>query len=276
MGLPNARNPHILGPFHRLPGFAALTSSSPDSLVDLHTLQLDDARALLAHDAQNSDRNPDESAAHYLQRLIDGLCDLSLKDPLTGLGNRRHFHGVLARAIETVARSGDSVLLLLLDIDHFKSINDTHGHLAGDQVLRALAACLARCVRPVDTVARYGGEEFAVILPHCRPAFGRAVAERIRASVAALAIDIAPLQTISVTLSIGGAYAPEWVRSTADLWIERADQQLYRAKTEGRNRVCLDQPRELAVSAEEKGLLFSQLELDELTLPGTSPTRVNA
>ncbi len=131
-------------------------------------------------------------------------------------------------------------------------------------------------MRPVDTVARYGGEEFAVILPHCRPAFGRAVAERIRAGVAALAIDVAPLQTLSATISIGGAYAPEWVRSTADLWIERADQQLYRAKTEGRNRVCLDQPRELAVSAEEKGLLFSQLELDELALPGPAPTRVNA
>ncbi|MCA1926081.1 MAG: GGDEF domain-containing protein [Thiobacillus sp.] len=253
-----------------------MTSLLPDSLVDLHALQLDDARALLEHDAQNSDRDPGESAVHYLQRVIDGLCDLSLKDPLTGLGNRRHFHGVLARAIETVARSGDSVLLLLLDIDHFKSINDTYGHLAGDQVLRAIAGCLARCVRPVDTVARYGGEEFAVILPHCRPAFGRAVAERIRASVAALAIDIAPLQTLSVTISIGGAYAPEWVRSTADLWIERADQQLYRAKTEGRNRVCLDQPRELAVSAEEKGLLFSQLELDELALPGPVPPRVNA
>ena len=237
-------------------------------LVDLQSLRLDDARALLAHDAQNGDRDSGESAADYLQRLIDGLCDLSLKDPLTGLGNRRHFQGVLERAIETVARSGDSVLLLLLDIDHFKAVNDTHGHLAGDQVLRAIAGCLTRCVRPVDTVARYGGEEFAIILPHCRPAFGLAVAERIRASVAALAIDIAPLQTISATLSIGGAYAPVWVRSTADLWIERADQQLYRAKTEGRNRVCLEQPRELAVSAEEKGLLFSQLELDERALPG--------
>lgn len=252
-----------------------MTSSSPDSLVDLATLQLDDARALLEHDAQNGDREAGESATQYLQRVINGLCDLSLKDPLTGLGNRRHFHGALSRAIETVARSGDSVLLLLLDIDHFKSINDTHGHLAGDQVLRALSACLARCVRPVDTVARYGGEEFAVILPHCRPAFGRTVAERIRASVAALAIDIAPLQSISATLSIGGAYAPEWVRSTPELWIERADQQLYRAKTEGRNRVCIEQPRELAVSAEEKGLLFSQLELDELALPDMAPARVN-
>lgn len=250
-----------------------------DSLVDLQAMQLDDARALLAHDAQNGDQEAGESATHYLQRVIDGLCDLSLRDPLTGLGNRRHFHSVLERSIETVARSGDSVLLLLLDIDHFKAINDTHGHRAGDQVLRGIADCLARCVRPVDTVARYGGEEFAVILPHCRPVFGRAVAERIREAIAGLAIPSAPLQTLQATVSIGGAYAPEWVRSTADLWIERADQQLYRAKSEGRNRVCLDQPRELAVSAEEKGLLFSQLELDDLphpAVPGAATNRVSA
>lgn len=252
-----------------------MTPPSSASHVELQALKLDDARALLEHDAQNGDQEAGESSTHYLQRVIDGLCDLSLKDPLTGLGNRRHFHAVLGRSIETVARSGDTVLLLLLDIDHFKRINDTHGHHAGDQVLRTIADCLARCVRPVDTVARYGGEEFAVILPHCRPVFGQAVAERIREAIAALTIPVAPLQTLRATISIGGAYAPEWVRSTAELWIERADQQLYRAKTGGRNRVCLDQPRELAVSAEEKGLLFSQLDLDDPS-PATASSRVNA
>ncbi len=252
-----------------------LTPPLPAPPVDLQALRLDDARALLAHDAQNGDQEPGETTIQYLQRVIDGLCDLSLKDPLTGLGNRRHFHAVLNRSIETVARSGDSVLLLLLDIDRFKAINDTHGHLAGDQVLRAIAGSLAHCVRPVDTVARYGGEEFAVILPHCRPVFGRAVAERIREAIAALSIPVTPMLTLNATVSIGGAYAPEWVRSTADLWIERADQQLYRAKSEGRNCVRLDQPRELAVSAEEKGLLFSHLELDDLPIPPAS-NRVSA
>jgi diguanylate cyclase (GGDEF)-like protein len=224
--------------------------------VELRALQLDDARALLKHDAKNSKQEAGESATEYLQRMIDGLCEISLKDPLTGLGNRRHLRSVLERSIETVARSGESVLLLLLDIDHFKSINDTHGHLAGDHVLQVIAKCLADCVRPMDTVARYGGEEFAVILPHCRPLFGRAVAERIRQTVASLSIPVSPLLSVQVTISIGGAYAPEWVRSTADLWIERADLQLYSAKSGGRNRVCLDQPRELSVSAEEKRLLF--------------------
>jgi len=235
-----------------------------DSLtVNLPGLRLDDARALLSHDSLDIQQQLDESPTQYLQRLIDGLCELSLKDPLTGLGNRRHFHSILERSIDVVARSGESVLLLLLDIDLFKSINDQHGHLAGDQVLREIASCLARCLRPMDTVARYGGEEFAIILPNCRPAFGLAVAERIRQTIAALSIQVSPLLTLQATISIGGAYAPEWVRSTTDLWIERADLQLYRAKSEGRNRVCLDQPQELSVSAEEKGLLFGHLMLDE-------------
>ena len=237
-------------------------TASPQK-IDLQSLQLDDARALLKHDAKNSAQEAGESPTDYLQRVIDGLCELSLKDPLTGLGNRRHFRSVLERSIEAVARSGESVLLLLLDIDHFKRINDTHGHRAGDQVLQAIANCLTRCVRPMDFVARYGGEEFAVILPHCRPLFGRAVAERIRQTVASLSIPVSPLLSVQATISIGGAYAPEWVRSTADLWIERADLQLYNAKSGGRNQACLDQPRELSVSAEEKGLLFAHIATDE-------------
>ena len=252
----------------------------PDSPpVSLHSLKLDDACALLQHDAQNIEQKADEPDAAYLQRLIDGLCELSLKDPLTGLNNRRHFCSVLERSIDIVARSGESVLLLLLDIDRFKSINDSHGHLAGDHVLREVASCMARCLRPMDTVARYGGEEFAIILPNCRPAFGLAVAERIRKTVAALSIPVSPLLSLQVTISIGGAYAPEWVRSTTDLWIERADKQLYQAKSEGRNQVCLDQPRELSVSAEEKELLFGHLLMDETgtqeNAPSNAPKREN-
>lgn len=258
---------------------ASLTSAA---LIDLHTLQLNDAHALLEHGGQQGQPLAGESPAVYLQRVIDGLCDLSLKDPLTGLGNRRHFRAALERAIEIVARSGESVLLLLLDIDHFKAINDTHGHLTGDRVLQAVARCLTSCVRPMDSVARYGGEEFAIILPSCRPVCGRAVAERIRSTVETLSVAVSPLLDLRVTVSIGGAYAPQWVRSTADLWIERADQQLYRAKSNGRNTAFLDQPAESAVSAEEKGLLFSHL-AEGLAAVGAAPdpldpavNRVNA
>lgn len=249
-----------------------MASTSHPSLIDLQDLQLDDARALLEHAGQDSGQESDEPPLAYLQRVINGLCELSLKDPLTGLGNRRHFIATLERAIEVVARSGESILLLLLDIDHFKHINDTHGHLAGDQVLQAVAACLGHCVRPMDTVVRYGGEEFAMILPNCRPNCGRAVAERVRRTIESLSIPVTPLVNLHVTISIGGAYAPEWVRSTTDLWIERADQQLYRAKADGRNQVFLDLPHEISVSAEEKGLLFGHFVMDQAaTTPDSAP-----
>lgn len=240
-----------------------MTALSTDALVELQRLQLDDARALLDHDMVEALPPPQDSANAYLQAIINGLCELSLKDPLTGLANRRHFRAVQDRTIDGVARSGDPALLLMLDIDHFKRINDAHGHQAGDLVLQAVAKCLANCVRPMDTVARYGGEEFAVVLPNCHAGFGAAVAERIRSTVESLAIQVAPNTILRVTISIGGAYAPEWVRSTAALWTERADVQLYRAKAEGRNRVFLDKQQEIFVSAEEKNLLFGHLALGD-------------
>lgn len=232
-------------------------------MIDLRDLRLDDARALLEHDPSNKLPEPDESPTNYLQSIINSLCELSLTDPLTGLANRRHFRNVLAREIDVVARSGESALLLMLDIDHFKKVNDTHGHSAGDKVLLAVAKCLASCVRPMDTVARYGGEEFVVILPSCQASVGLTVAERIRESVRALSIAVAPLVNLHVTISIGGAYAPEWVRSTTALWTDRADSQLYRAKADGRNRVCIEVQPMIAVSAEEKNLLFSHLSIGD-------------
>lgn len=233
------------------------------SIVHLHSLQLDDARALLSRPPSRALPSSDASATAYIQAVIDGLCELSLRDPLTGLANRRHFLTVQERTIEMVARSGESALLLMLDIDHFKRINDSFGHPAGDQVLRTVADALSKCVRPMDTVARYGGEEFAIILPNCHGAYGAMVAERIRATVESLDIAISPAQTIKVTISIGGAFAPEWVRSTGALWTERADVQLYQAKSAGRNYICLDQQQEIYVSAEEKNLLFGHLALGD-------------
>ena len=236
-----------------------MATNTSQSTVEVHQLRLDDARALLERDTVTHLPSPSEDPVAYLQSVIDGLCELSLKDPLTGLSNRRHFRAMQERTIDGVARSGEPALLLMLDIDHFKKVNDTHGHLAGDRVLQAVAQCLAKCVRPMDTLARYGGEEFAVILPNCHTSYGSAVAERIRQTVEALHIDVALGVSLSVTVSVGGAYAPEWIRSTTSMWTERADVQLYRAKSEGRNRVFLDQQQEIYVSAEEKNLLFGHL-----------------
>jgi two-component system, cell cycle response regulator len=101
------------------------------------------------------------------------------------------------------------------------------------------------------------------VLPNCLVSVGEAVAERIRKTVESLMISVGPSSHVKATISIGGAYAPAWVRSTAPLWIERADNLLYRAKSEGRNRVCIDHQQAIAVSAEEKNLLFGHLALGE-------------
>ncbi len=200
----------------------------------------------------------------WLQEVIDALCDMSSRDALTGLANRRQFELALAREIDRVARVGEPALVLMADIDHFKQVNDAHGHPAGDQVLKVVAQCILECVRPMDTVSRIGGEEFAVILPNCSPAFGHTVAERIRARVARRPVAVSPGVEVQLSISLGGAFAPQWVRSSAPLWIERADQQLYRAKADGRNRACLEQATVMQVSAEEKGLLFGTSQFQDI------------
>lgn len=194
---------------------------------------------------------------HWLQSVIDALCELSSRDSLTGLANRRQFELTLARELDRVARGGEPALVLMADIDHFKVVNDTYGHGAGDLVLQQIARALQDCVRPMDTVARVGGEEFAIILPSCAPAFGETVAERVRRRVESTDISVGRKEQISVSISLGGAFAPQWVRSSAVLWIERADKQLYRAKAEGRNCTRIEHAVVSLVSAEEKGLLFA-------------------
>ena len=225
-------------------------------LLDPTSLQLDLALQLL-HQAGALLPDAAPYSPVWLQGVINALCDLSSKDALTGLVNRRSFEMTLAREVDRVARSGESALLLVLDIDHFKAVNDTYGHPAGDLVIQAVAGAVAKMVRPMDTAARVGGEEFAIVLPNCGTAFGAVVAERVRDHVASLRVEVAPSVVLSVTVSLGGAFAPQWVRSSSLLWMERSDRQLYRAKAEGRNRACLEAQVESLVSAEEKGMLFA-------------------
>lgn len=218
-------------------------------------LRLDRALQLLAQSGQPAPAGEAGSPV-WLQGVIDALVELSSRDALTGLANRRSFDLALAREIDRVARSGEPALLLALDIDHFKRVNDRYGHIAGDAVIQAVAAALLDSVRPMDLVARVGGEEFAIILPSCASAFGETVAERIRRRVERMPITVAAGQQIAVSVSVGGAFAPQWVRSTPALWAERADQQLYRAKAMGRNLVQLEPAAVSIVSTEEKRLLF--------------------
>ena len=224
-------------------------------LSDPVALRLESALQLLQQSGHEPPPGAPGSVA-WLQGVIDALCDLSSRDALTGLANRRAFESALNREIDRVARSGEPALLLILDIDHFKRVNDTYGHGVGDLIIKSVAQALVDCVRPMDLPARVGGEEFAVILPSCPPAFGQTVAERLRERIEGQVVSIGPLQHLGVTVSIGGAYAPQWVRSSPTLWIERADLQLYRAKSEGRNRICMEPTPMSLVSAEEKGLLF--------------------
>lgn len=199
------------------------------------------------------------NAARWLQAVVDHLVDLSSHDAMTGLANRRSLEMALSREIDRVARTGEPTLLLTLDIDLFKSINDSHGHAVGDRVIQSVSHTLLQCVRPMDTVARIGGEEFAVLLPNCPSAFGTAVAERIRQRISSSTVTLVSGQALGFTVSIGGAFAPQWVRTTHLMWMERADLQLYRAKSEGRNRVFLESTAISEVSAEEKSLLFGHV-----------------
>ena len=228
----------------------------------LSALQLEQALQLLGQSGRELPAG-DKGSPEWLQGVIDALVELSSRDALTGLANRRAFDMALAREIDRVARSGEPALLLALDIDHFKRVNDRYGHGAGDQVIKAVAMALLDSVRPMDLVARIGGEEFAIILPNCASAFGETVAERVRRRVERMPVGVAPGQEISVSVSIGGAFAPQWVRSTPVLWVERADQQLYRAKNQGRNLVLLEPTAVSVVSSEEKRLLFDSFQFQD-------------
>lgn len=236
---------------------AAVSTVRGSTPMPDHVLRVAHAMQLLTRAGLQLPAELTEGSDAWLQALVDALCALSSTDPLTGLVNRRQFEAALDGEVDRVARSGETALLLLADIDHFKRINDCYGHGAGDLVIQAVARSLLQCVRPMDTVGRIGGEEFGIVLPNCPPTFAQTVAERIRSQIENLTVAIGPTVVLQVSISIGGAFAPQWVRSSRQFWYERADQQLYRAKAGGRNLACLESPTVSEVSAEERELLFS-------------------
>ena len=163
--------------------------------------------------------------------------ELIFRDPLTGLYNRRHLMHELETLAAKAQRMGEELFFLMIDADHFKIINDTHGHSAGDEVLAALGKLLQEQVRTYDVVARYGGEEFAVVLPDTTLDGARAAAERIRESTAAMEI-VCKGRAIRVTVSQGLAAFSALTVKTPDALIDAADSALYEAKNSGRNRTA--------------------------------------
>jgi diguanylate cyclase (GGDEF)-like protein len=158
-------------------------------------------------------------------------------DALTGLWNRGALFDLLHNEIERTLRTHSSMGVLMLDVDHFKPVNDTYGHLAGDAALREMAQRIQRATRPYDTVGRYGGEEFLVILPTCDREQTANSAERIRAAIEAAPFTVAEKE-ISLTVSIGATVVPDFATSESDI-LSLSDMALYQAKSEGRNRTVL-------------------------------------
>jgi diguanylate cyclase (GGDEF)-like protein len=162
--------------------------------------------------------------------LLERMQQMAVTDGLTELANRRSFDRSLERELSRAARTDGRLSVVLLDIDHFKALNDTYGHIVGDTVLRQVAAALRDCGREYDTIARYGGEEFAAVLPGCSSTLAVQVAERLRR-----AVEEAPTE-VPVTASAGVATFPyDGVDATGLL--NAADQALYAGKRDGRNRV---------------------------------------
>lgn len=176
----------------------------------------------------------------HLRDNVQQTIEMAITDGLTGLHNRRYLMSHLATLTEKATLRDRSLSLLILDIDHFKSINDTYGHDAGDEVLREFADRMRANVRGIDLCCRYGGEEFVIVMPDTDMALAYVVAERLRQRVAGEPFSIAGGQKqIDVTISIGLGTL-ESAEDTAEQLLKRADIALYRAKKSGRNRVVAD------------------------------------
>lgn len=196
--------------------------------VTREALQIRERELMEANDALH--RNLRE-----IDELQEQLREQANRDPLTGLYNRRYLDSTLERELARCKRDGDPLALILIDIDHFKQVNDTYGHQAGDEVLLRLAAMLAGMARAGDVACRYGGEEFLLLMPTMPLASARERAEALRAAFADVEVPFGAFK-LRTTVSVGIAAYPGHGIS-ADELIRNADTALYRAKNLGRNRV---------------------------------------
>ena len=219
--------PMIVGEDHRCVGLFSVESSVPDLFKPV-------MEQFLTTVTENA------SVALARSLLYLKMEKLATTDGLTGLNNHRTFQEIMARELERARRYSRPLSLLLTDIDHFKSFNDTYGHPVGDLVLREIAGCIRNAVRINDFPARYGGEEFAVVLPETPEQGAFVIAERIRQMVEAKVVDSGP-NKLRVTISIGCVTFPSFGQTQQEL-IDFADKALYTSKKTGRNRVTMYDP----------------------------------
>ncbi len=179
--------------------------------------------------------------------------EMAIKDGLTGLYNRRYFDEQITNELNRAKRYHSNVSFLVLDIDHFKKVNDTHGHLNGDQILKELARIICESARKIDVAVRYGGEEFVIILPETDINGAMVIAERLRKKIEnhpfrLIASDLETPQEIHITVSIGVSQALPSSKITAQELIEQGDRAMYTAKKTGRNKVVSFNEIDTAVS----------------------------
>lgn len=182
-------------------------------------------------------------SALRLHRLVQMLAQRAQIDGLTGLWNRAYFDRRWSEEVSKALRHTRPLSLAMLDVDHFKSINDTYGHPAGDAVLQGVARLIQRECRTEDVACRYGGEEFGLIMPDTTPADAQNLCERIRASLSATIWSQHPERTVTISIGICGHINPG--ATTPGNWLEHADRALYAAKRAGRNTIVTagDEPR---------------------------------
>jgi diguanylate cyclase len=193
-----------------------------------------------------------KSEINNLQQSLEAIRAESLTDPLTGLGNRKYFDRSIEMAVHSALANGEPLSLLMFDIDHFKSFNDSYGHLTGDQVLRLVGMSLKQTIKGQDITARYGGEEFAVVLPNTAMRQALTVADHIRRAVMSKELKKKSTGEIlgRVTISVGvSMLKPD---DDTDSLIERADSCLYAAKRNGRNRVICEADPEYTADTQSR------------------------
>jgi len=175
--------------------------------------------------------------AERLRQNVQLSLEMAITDQLTGLHNRRYMSRHLDTLVDNAKRNGKALAFVIMDIDFFKSVNDTHGHDIGDEVLKEFAGRIAANVRGIDLACRFGGEEFVVVMPDTDVEFAYSVSERLRKSIETTPFKISRAPgALNLTISIGIA-GSEGESDTAQALLHRADQALYRAKRSGRNKV---------------------------------------